>query len=78
MLKVVLRSGELTKKNDEKKKGTQPCYFWKTINHNPCFLAFPASKLCLVGCSYYSRCTVVWENFKAHAKLRTVKQYLKG
>ena len=78
MLKVVLRSAELAKKYAEKKKGTQPCYFWKTINHNPCFLAFPASKLCLAGCSYYSRCIGIWENFKAHAKLRTVKQYLKG
>ena len=78
MLKVVLRIVELTKKKAEKKKGTQPCYFWKTINDNACFLAFPASKLYLVGCSYYCRCTGVWENFKAHAKLRTVKRYLKG
>ena len=30
----------------------------------------------LFGYSSYSRCTEVWKNFKAHAKLCTLKQFL--
>ena len=49
--------------------------FGKLLMIIPAFCVF-MSKNRLFGYSNYSRCTEVWKNFKAHAKLRTLKQFL--
>ena len=49
--------------------------FGKQLIIIPAFCVF-MGKNPLFGYSNYSRCTEVWKNFKGHAKLHTLKQFL--
>ena len=77
MLKDILRSSNFTR-NVEKRSGTQPCYFWKTINPNPCFPSFYVFDFVLLNAPTTADLPRSEKNPKARDKRLTVKKYLKN
>ena len=75
MLKVVQRIVKFTK-TDGRNSSTQSCYFWKTINYNPCFLCFYGVDFHILDIPTTADVLRFRKNSKAHAKLFTLKQFL--
>ena len=68
---------QIYKKNVERNSGAQPYYFSKTVNHNPCFLCFYGGDFLLLDIPTTADVPRLGKNSRAHAKLCTLKQFLK-
>ena len=72
---VVQRSVKFTK-TDGRNSSTQSCYFWKTINYNPCFSCFYGFDFLFLDIPTTADVPRFRKNSKAHAKRCTLKQFL--